>query len=90
MKMPASLISKITTDPNICHGKPVIRGMRYPVENILELMAAGMSHEEILSDYPDLNREDLLACIEFAAKFATDSNRLPISSVLEGAVDFTL
>jgi uncharacterized protein (DUF433 family) len=66
--MSESRLSRITTDTNICHGKPVIRGLRYPVENILELMAYEMTFEEILSDYPDLEKEDLLACLEYAAK----------------------
>lgn len=58
---------RITIDPEICHGKPVIRGMRYPVENILEYLAAGDSFEDILVEFPDLEREDLLACLQFAA-----------------------
>ncbi len=66
--MTKSLISRITINPDICHGKPTIRGLRYPVESMLELLASGMTNEEILSDYPDLNKEDLLACIEYAAK----------------------
>lgn len=49
------------------HGKPAIRGLRYPVENILELMASEMTFEEILEDYPDLEKEDLFACLEYAA-----------------------
>ena len=61
-------LNRITIDPNICHGKPIIRGMRYPVTNMLELLSSGMSFEEILSDYPDLEKEDLLACIAYAAK----------------------
>lgn len=63
-----SLISRITINQEICHGKPTIRGLRYPVENILELLASGMSIEELLEDYPDLEREDFLACIEYASK----------------------
>ncbi|MBK6643767.1 MAG: DUF433 domain-containing protein [Bacteroidetes bacterium] len=63
-----SLISRITINQDICHGKPTIRGLRYPVENILELLASGMSIEELLEDYPDLEREDILACIEYASK----------------------
>jgi len=59
---------RITIDSQICHGKPVIRGLRYPVENMLELLASGMSIEDILLDYEDLEREDLLACLDFAAK----------------------
>ncbi len=65
-----NLLSRITIDPEICHGKPTIRGLRYPVENMLELMASGMSVDELLNDYPDLEKEDLLACLEFAAKLS--------------------
>ena len=61
-------IERITIDPEICHGKPTVRGMRYPVENILELMSSDMTTEEILQDYPDLEKEDILACLEYAAK----------------------
>jgi len=64
------LLNRITIKPEICHGKPTIRGLRYPVENILELLAAGMTFREILSDYPDLEKQDLLACLEYAAKLA--------------------
>lgn len=60
--------NRITIDPEICHGKPVIRGLRYPVESMLDLLASGMTIEELLKDYPDLEREDFLACIEYAAK----------------------
>lgn len=61
------LIGRITVDANICHGKPVVRGLRYPVENILELLVSGMTHEQILEDYEDLELEDLHACMLFAA-----------------------
>ncbi|RUA28229.1 MAG: hypothetical protein DSY77_16235 [Bacteroidetes bacterium] len=63
-----TLLKRITINPEICHGKPTIRGLRYPVENMLELMAAGMTIEELLEDYPDLEREDFLACLEYASK----------------------
>ena len=63
-----NLLSRITINPDICHGKPTIRGLRYPVENMLELMASGMTLEELLEDYPDLEREDFLACINYASK----------------------
>ncbi len=59
---------RIVVDPRICHGKPVIRGLRYPVETILDLMASGMTFEQIMEDYPDLEREDLLACLQYAAR----------------------
>ena len=60
------LLQRITLNPEVCHGKPVIRNLRYPVESMLELLSAGMTIEEILEDYPDLEREDLLACMAFA------------------------
>lgn len=62
------LLKRITIDPEICHGKPTIRGLRYPVENMIELLASGMTIEELLEDYPDLEREDFLACLEYASK----------------------
>lgn len=65
------LLNRITTNPKICHGKPVVRGLRYPVENILELLASGMTHSEILADYEDLEEEDLMACLLFAARFTS-------------------
>lgn len=61
---------RITLDPAICHGKPCIRGLRYPVENLLELLAGGMSVEQILADYEDLEREDILAALSYAARLA--------------------
>lgn len=61
------LLSRITIDPSICPGKLVIRGMRYPVQTMLEYLAAGDSIEDIIAEFPDLEREDLLACLEFAA-----------------------
>ena len=66
-----SLIAqRITMDPEICHGKPCIRGLRYPVEIILELLSSGMSVDEILADYDDLEREDILAALAFAARLS--------------------
>ncbi len=63
-------LNRITIDPNICHGKPVIRGLRYPVEHILELLSSGMAIDDILADYEDLEREDLLAVLEFATRLS--------------------
>ena len=60
----------ITIDPEICHGKPTIRGLRYPVEMILGLLGSGMSVEEILEDYEDLKRDDILAVLKYASKLA--------------------
>ena len=64
------MIERITIDPEICHGKPTVRGLRYPVEMILELLSSGMSTEEILADYQDLEREDILAVLAYAARLA--------------------
>ena len=64
------LTDRITMDPEICHGKPVIRGLRYPVETILELLSSGMTTEEILADYEDLEREDILAVLTYAARLS--------------------
>lgn len=64
----SSLLSRITIDPQICHGKPAIRGLRYPVESMLEYLAGGDTIEDLLVDFPDLEREDFLACLEFAAQ----------------------
>ena len=69
-----TLLNRITTDSNICHGKPIIRGLRYPVQNILELLASGMTQAEILEDYEDLEQEDLIACLIFAAKMTEVKN----------------
>jgi uncharacterized protein (DUF433 family) len=61
---------RIVIDPNICHGKPVIRGLRYPVETILELLSSGMTTDDILADYEDLEREDILAALAFATRLS--------------------
>lgn len=63
-------LERITIDPAICHGKPCVRGLRYPVEMILELLSAGMTTEEILADYEDLEREDILAVLAYAARLS--------------------
>ena len=60
-----TLLERITIDPDICHGKPCIRGLRYPVEVLLELLSSGMTIDEILADYEDLEREDILAALVF-------------------------
>ena len=65
-----SFEQRITINPDVCHGKPCIRGLRYPVELILELLSSGMSPEEILDDYEDLEREDILAALSFATRLS--------------------
>jgi uncharacterized protein (DUF433 family) len=61
-----SILARITSSPDICHGKPCVRGLRYPVETLIELLSSGMTHEEILSDYMDLEKDDLVAALAFA------------------------
>lgn len=60
------LLSRITIDPEICHGKPCIRGLRYPVATILEYIAGGDTIEDILAEFPDLEQDDIQACLAFA------------------------
>jgi uncharacterized protein (DUF433 family) len=64
----SKLLSRITIHPEICHGKPAIRHLRYPVESMLEYLAAGNDFGNLLAEFPDLERDDLRACIEFAAQ----------------------
>jgi len=59
-------LDRITINPEICHGKPCIRGMRWPVEVLLDMMLSEMTFEEILEDHPELEKADLLACLEYA------------------------
>lgn len=61
------LLARITVDPAICHGKPCIRGLRYPVELLLDLLSADMTPEAILAGYPDLERDDIRAALAYAA-----------------------
>ena len=74
-----NLMERITIDPEICHGKPTIRGLRYPVETILELLSSGMTTEEILADYEDLEREDILAALHFATRLSRIKRIEPVS-----------
>lgn len=72
------LLKRITLDPEICHGKPCIRGLRYPVTMLLELMSSGMTNEEILASYEDLERDDLLAALAYAARLS-DAKRVVLA-----------
>jgi len=65
-----NLLKRITIDTDICHGKATVRGLRYPVETILELLGSGMSHEELLDDYEDLESDDILAVLQYASKLS--------------------
>ncbi len=61
-------IERITIDPGKCGGRPCIRGMRIRVVDILEMLSCGASYDEILEDYPYLEREDILAALAYAAR----------------------
>ena len=64
------LLSRITMNPGICHGKPVVRGLRYPVEIVLEWLSSGMTVDEILADYPDLEHDDIKAVLVYATRLS--------------------
>ena len=74
----SDLLSRITIDPAVCHGKPCVRGLRYPVENLLELLSSGMTIDEILADYEDLERDDLLTVLAYAARLAQTKGLQPL------------
>jgi uncharacterized protein (DUF433 family) len=79
MNNASALLARISIDPAVCHGKPVVRGLRYPVETMLELMASGMTFDELLADYPDLVKDDLLACLAYAAQLAQTKGFYPLA-----------
>jgi len=64
------LLDRITIDAGVCHGKPCIRHLRYPVELLLDLLSSGMTPDRILADYPDIERDDILAALAFAARLS--------------------
>ncbi|HSZ75568.1 MAG TPA: DUF433 domain-containing protein [Rhizomicrobium sp.] len=66
----SDLLSRITVRPTQCHGQPCIRGMRIRVADALEMLANGAKPEEILADYPDLERDDIRACLAYAVNLA--------------------
>lgn len=66
--MGADLLNRITIEPGKCGGKPCIRGLRFRVSDVLELLAAGASFDEILEDYAFLQREDIIAALTYAAR----------------------
>lgn len=59
-------LTRITINPHICFGKPCIRGMRWPVAVVLDLLSSGMSFAEVLEDHPELEREDIVAALQYA------------------------
>ena len=62
-----TLLNRITIDKNVCKGKPSLRRMRFTVSQMLELVAAGMTTDEILNDYPYLEADDIAACLHYAS-----------------------
>jgi len=66
------LLSRISIDPNVCFGKPCIRGHRIWVSLILDLLAGGASSQELLAEYPGLEQEDILACLAYGAEMSRD------------------
>ena len=68
--MNRQLLKRITINPDLCHGKPTIRNTRYTVDLILDLLSAGMTEDEIIDDYPALQREDIRACLAFASQLS--------------------
>ena len=78
--MSDTLLHRITLNPEICHGKPCIRNLRYPVEFLLELLSAGMTPEEILDDYEDLEADDILASLLYAARLSQVKSIYKIAS----------
>jgi uncharacterized protein (DUF433 family) len=73
-------MDRITIAPAVCHGKPCVRGLRYPVEMILDLLSSGMTHDEILADYEDLERADILAVLTYAAPLSRTKRTLPLAA----------
>jgi uncharacterized protein (DUF433 family) len=76
----AELLSRITVDPEICHGKPCVRGLRYPVEFLLELLSGDMTAEQILADYPDLESDDLKAACAYGARLSQIKRIEPLAA----------
>ncbi len=73
-------LDRITSNPAVCHHQPSIRGLRYTAESALELLAAGMTTDEVLADCPDLERDDILAALEFGARAPGRRRVSPLSA----------
>jgi len=65
----SNLLDRITVNPTQCGGRPCIRGMRIRIIDVLDLLAAGLSHEQVLEELPDLEREDIQACLAYARRY---------------------
>lgn len=74
------MLERITVSPDICNGKPIIRGTRISVQTVLEFLAAGDSVEDVLDEYPTLKRQDVQACLDYASKLmANHYTFVPVS-----------
>lgn len=80
MPVPNDWKDRITLNPAVLVGKPTIRGMRISVEHVLRALAGGVSEQELLADYPDLEPEDLRACLAYAAELASTERVYPVSA----------
>ena len=74
-----NLLDRITIDSNICHGKACIRHMRWPVEVIIDLIASGMSFEEIINDHPELEKDDILTALAYAKIILSGKSLLEVN-----------
>lgn len=75
-----SLLSRITINPAVCNGRPTIRDMRFTVSQLLELLAAGMTADEILADYPYLEALDIRAALQYASNIANSKSLTPLNA----------
>ncbi|MCA4895329.1 MAG: DUF433 domain-containing protein [Cytophagales bacterium] len=75
--METNLLSRITLNPAVCHGKPTIRNTRYMVESILEYLAGGDTISDLIKSFPDLNESDILACIAYANRVMKMKGAIP-------------
>jgi uncharacterized protein (DUF433 family) len=75
------LLRRITADPKVLVGKPTVRGLRISVEQILNALAAGVPAEDLLQDYPELEPEDIRACIAYGASLVSEERVYPVAAV---------
>jgi uncharacterized protein (DUF433 family) len=73
------MLNRISINPDICNGRPIIANTRITVQTVMEFLGAGDSIEEVLEEYPALDREDIYACIQFAAKLM--ANRYEVRKI---------
>ena len=72
-------INRITIEPDVCHGKPVVRGMRWPVEVILDMLSSGMTPNQIVDEHPELDFNDIQACLKYA-RLSVSGEVLPFAN----------